>query len=325
MREKLSRRGFIKNSVFATGMAACGRVPASDAAEADKPAGAPAPKAGALLPTGKIGRLEITRLILGGNLLTRYNHNRDLRYILKLVRSYNTDGKIRETIELAEASGINTLSVNITPAVCKTLRDHRKNGGKMQWILYSTGDIEDAAVYGAHIQQMVDDGTEAIYIWGCHADKYIAQGKLGVIEKALNMVKAHGVPCGVGGHDLRVVQECEKEKLPVDFYIKTLHHHRYSTAPRPGEVKGCTSEVPGHWCSNPEETTAFMKAVGKPWIAFKVMAAGAIPPQDAFPYAFRNGADFILAGMFDFDVAENCKVVRETLAQVGQRARPWLA
>ena len=35
-----------------------------------------------------------------------------------------------------------------------------------------------------------------------------------------------------------------------------------------------------------------MKEVTKPWIAFKVLAAGAIPPQDGFRYAFANGAGF---------------------------------
>ena len=61
------------------------------------------------------------------------------------------------------------------------------------------------------------------------------------------------------------------------------------------------------WCNNPEETVAFMEKVEKPWIAFKVMAAGAIPPRMAFPYAYRNGADFIIAGMFDFQVETDVK------------------
>jgi hypothetical protein len=68
-----------------------------------------------------------------------------------------------------------------------------------------------------------------------------------------------------------------------------------------------------------------MKTVAKPWIAFKVMAAGAIPPKNAFPYAFNSGADFILAGMFDFDVAEDCDAARAAVAQVQNRARPWRA
>ncbi|MCX7424986.1 MAG: hypothetical protein NTW96_05080 [Planctomycetia bacterium] len=77
------------------------------------------------------------------------------------------------------------------------------------------------------------------------------------------------------------------------------------------------------WCADPEETAEFMKGVEKPWIAFKVMAAGAIPPQDAFRYVFENGADFSLAGMFDFEIAEDVRIASEILAGLPKRARPW--
>lgn len=325
MHKKLGRRGFVQHSVLAaTGITASAGLPASTSAAESKPA---APQAKPLLPTGKIGELQFTRLILGGNLLTRYNHARDLVYVNKLVRSYNTDAKVRETIELAEASGIDTLSVNVTPAVCKILNDHRKNGGKMQWILYSTKNIEDTTAYGDEIQRMVDDGTEAIYLWGVQCDRYLGEGKFDIIAKNLERIKQLGVPCGIGAHDLAVVQQCEKDKLPADFYIKTLHHHRYPSGPRTGEANRTTSEVPGYWCRNPEETIEFMKKVEKPWIAFKVMAAGAIPPRDAFPYAYSSGADFVLAGMFDFDVAEDCEIARAAVAkaQSQTRARAWRA
>ena len=35
------------------------------------------------------------------------------------------------------------------------------------------------------------------------------------------------------------------------------------------------------------------------------MAAGAIPPADAFKYVFTNGADHSLVGMFDFEIAQD--------------------
>ncbi len=322
MSDNVSRRSFLASSALATTAAALsGSAQGAD----EKPARPAVTKRD--VPMGKLGKLNVTRLILGGNLLTRYQHPRDLGYINKLVRSYNTDEKVRETIEIAEAAGINTLSVNVTPAVMKTLRDHRKAGGKIQTILYSTANLEDDQRYGDEVRQMVDFGSEAIYIWGVHGDKYAVGGKKGMdlLAKRIDEIKLHGVQCGMGGHDLRVVQEIEKAKLPVDFYIKTLHHHKYPTAPRAGEVKGIVSEVPGYWCSNPDETVACMKAVDKPWIAFKVMAAGAIPPRNAFQYAFENGADFVLAGMFDFDIEEDCKITCDTIAAVKTRNRAWRA
>jgi hypothetical protein len=320
----MNRREFIRNSMIASTALAAGATLTGRAVAEEKAAVQPAKKA-ALLPMGKIGKLNITRLILGGNLLTRYQHERDLKYIRKLVKSYNTDSKIRETIELAEASGINTLSVNITPSVCKTLIDHRKNGGKIQWILYATSNIEEFETYRKDLHQMATDGAEAIYIWGVHADKYTYEDKIGVLAKAVEEVKLLEVPCGMGAHDLRAVQAVEKAGLPVDFYIKTLHHHKYPSAPKPGEATRTVSELPGYWCKNPEETIEYMKTVTKPWIAFKVMAAGAIPPQDAFPYSFQNGADFVLAGMFDFDVEDDCKITREAVAKHQNRSRPWRA
>jgi NAD(P)H-dependent flavin oxidoreductase YrpB (nitropropane dioxygenase family) len=67
-----------------------------------------------------------------------------------------------------------------------------------------------------------------------------------------------------------------------------------------------------------------MKSINKPWIAFKVMAAGAISPRDGFTHAFSNGADFVLAGMFDWQIAEDVEIAKEVLAKV-QRPYSWRA
>jgi NAD(P)H-dependent flavin oxidoreductase YrpB (nitropropane dioxygenase family) len=67
-----------------------------------------------------------------------------------------------------------------------------------------------------------------------------------------------------------------------------------------------------------------MAKIDKPWFAYKVMAAGAIPPRKAFQYAFNAGADFVVAGIFDFQMEGDCEIAREALAKV-KRERPWRA
>ena len=68
-----------------------------------------------------------------------------------------------------------------------------------------------------------------------------------------------------------------------------------------------------------------MSGVKRPWIAYKVLAAGAIHPKSGFKHAFENGADFAAAGMFDFQVADDVAFANEVLAGELPRQREWLA
>jgi len=61
------------------------------------------------LPCGKVGKVPISRLVIGGNLIAGWAHSRDLAYASSLFRAYNTEAKIFETLELAQACGINTI------------------------------------------------------------------------------------------------------------------------------------------------------------------------------------------------------------------------
>ena len=319
MSSEMNRRTFVKGTLLSSAGLAL-----SLNAHGEEPA---KPAAPAALTKGKIGKLEVSRLILGGNLLTHYTHSRDLQYVYNLAAHYNTDEKIMETLAVAEAQGINTVSMHNPPHPVSVLRRYRKErGGKIQWIICPTAPPEpDMAKYREHVEALIKDGCEAIYLWGVHADSLVAQGKIDLIAKAVELPKEFGVPSGVGGHSLEVVKACEQHGVKADFYIKTFHHHSYQTAPKADQVKEPYNEFPGYWCASPQETAEVMKSVKKPWIAFKTMAAGAIPPKNAFRYAFKNGADFVLAGMFDYEIAEDTKIAKEIIAGISERARPWVA
>ena len=64
-------------------------------------------------PQGKIGDLNISHLILGGNLIAGIAHGRDFIYVSKLFRAYNSDERIYETLRFAENRGINTIILPI--------------------------------------------------------------------------------------------------------------------------------------------------------------------------------------------------------------------
>ncbi|MGC8739390.1 MAG: hypothetical protein ACP5UA_12210 [Candidatus Hydrogenedens sp.] len=275
-------------------------------------------------PSGNIRGLQISRLLLGGNLLTHFTHSRDLKYVYNLCAHYNTPEKIVETMQLAEKQGINTLVIHTVPEILKVLEEYRfKKGGKIQWIICPTAYPDaDFNLYKEQVKQLIDIGLDALYLWGVTADRLVREKKISVIKKAVELGKENALPSGIGAHDLEVIKVCEKEKIEPDFYIKTFHHHNYPTGPKKEQLVEPYAEIPGYWCKDPEETIQVMKDVEVPWIAFKVMSAGAIPPEDAFPYVFNNGADHILAGMFDFEIEQDAQIAKKAVETVN-RTRPW--
>ena len=284
------------------------------------------------LPCGKIGNVSVSRLMIGGNLIGGWAHSRDLMYASKLFTTYNTDAKVFETLEIAQACGINTIQID-PKAWGAVLKYNQQRTTKMQTMV-CISFYDDKTKMNDEIKLRVDQGATMLYSHGGVTDTHMMHGgKMDVIAQMVEMIKAQGVPAGVGGHSLRMPMECEDNKVNPDFYVKTFHIDRYWSATpkeRRKDYDWMEAQSADHdanndnmWCNNPEETAAFMERVEKPWVAFKVMAAGAIPPRTAFPHAYRNGADFIIAGMFDFQVESDTKLAIEALQNVSSRKRPW--
>jgi hypothetical protein len=274
------------------------------------------------MPTGRIGDQSFSRLILGGNLIGGWSHSRDLAYVSTLMRRYNTEAKIRETLELAELNGITAINTWVMQENSH-LFNHWKCGGKMKWFAQAR---LDAGGGFSQFQKAIDEGAAGIHITGDAAEGMLKEGTFEKVGGSVEFIKARKRAAGVAAHDLQVIVECEKAKLDVDFYQKTLHSHDYFTAPQPGE-KDALGLHDNSWCSDPQAVIEVMAKVRKPWIAFKILAAGAIAPRAAFPYAFNSGADFILVGMFDWQLEEDAKFARRVVAAVAspdsKRTRPW--
>ena len=320
MGQALNRRDFISHSILAT----VGATVASSAAEpsASPNAASPAPAATAM-PKGQIGKLSISRLISGGNLIGGWAHSRDLGYVGELMRTYNTDEKVMDTLALLERHGVNTI---ICDPAEKTFRIFGKywkeRGGKMQWIAEGHPRTDD---WKTNIQKSIDFGASAVYVQGVISDQWLHEDRLDFLGNCVALIKSQGLPGGIGAHELEVIVQSEKHKYGADFYVKTLHHGDYWSRQRSvSEPDVVNNKADNYWERDPEKTIAFMKGVEKPWIAFKTLAAGAIRPESGFPYAFKNGADFICVGMFDFQVERNVALVLNVLRKTTNRERAWI-
>ncbi len=284
------------------------------------------------VPKGRIGNVEISRLICGGNLIIGSAHDRDLLYMPALMRHYFTDQKIMETWELCEQCGVNTMigPVNSPYAfggedpTLRVLKQYRNEwGGKIQWIAQTYPKSDDLT---GSIQRAVDNGAVGAFIHGGIGDNWVRLGRIDLLGKAIEFAKKNGLIAGCACHSIEVPMALEKAGVEVDFYMKTLHNDNYWSAPPKSErPEQGLPRGDCMWCTQPERTVEFMKTVSKPWIAFKVLAAGAIHPSKGFRFAFENGADFINVGMFDFQVREDAILARDIVGEANRkgRARSW--
>lgn len=270
---------------------------------------------------GKIGDLEISRLICGGNLIAGFAHSRDLIYVSQLLKTYFTNEKIWETFRLCEATGINTAIIRTASDTIKVMNRYWKLGGNIQWLAQTYPKDDDVIT---NTQWAIDSGASAVYIQGNIADKWLNAGRLDLFEKWLSHFQGKGIPVGIGAHELAVVKAMEENGFPTEFYMKTLHPNNYwsyqADEPKPKVVK---NNRDNYWSRTPDETIAFMDKVDKPWIAFKILAAGALKPKEGFKYAFENGADFACVGMFDYQVVEDVNILTDTLGNLTGRKRKF--
>lgn len=277
------------------------------------------------LPTAMLGNMETSRIILGGNLLSGYAHSRDLIYVSSLVLHYNQKDRIFRTLMLAEQAGVNTLLSN--PVVMPLMEEYWKEGyGNIQFISdcagldYSGGTIKPLPFdeYMDIVKNAVDKGANACYIQGETADYYIGNDQADKIVKVMDYIRSQGLSVGIGAHKIETIKKCVKLGIEHDFWMKTLHTHDYWSAKHP-------TWHDNMYCFDPNETIAFMETLDKPWIAFKTLAAGALKPEEAFPYVFNKGADFLCVGMYDFQIIDDVNIALNALGNVSDRTRPWRA
>jgi len=283
------------------------------------------------LPKGKLGNHEISRLIMGANLIAGHAHARDLLYAKSLFKAYNTEKKIFETLMLCEQAGINSINCSFV-AMPAILKYKKATGSKIKLIIQIGINEQSEDIY-ENVDIAIDNGIDIIQLIGNWCDWLVRDNRLEVIDGMLNRIRSNGVTAGLCAHTIDSLIICEENGIVPDYYMKTMHHDKYWSAhPRenrkPFEVDGQLNNDhdlfhDNCFCPFPDRTVEFVSRVRVPVIGFKVLAAGAIPPEDGFKWAFENGADFICVGMFDFQVVNDVNICLDTLQNLRNRKREW--
>ena len=200
MKREMTRRSFVKETVLSSAGARAGARWAR--AEPAQPATSPAAPSPGGLPKGRIGKLE-SQPPDPGRQPAHPLHPQPRPEVRLCPR-----GPLQHRREDHGDAGPGRGRTASTPSPCTTRSipcrscgaTARSAGGKIQWIICPTAPVEpDMTKYREHVESLVKDGCEAIYLWGVHADSLVAQGKMDLVAKAVELPKEFGVPSGVGG------------------------------------------------------------------------------------------------------------------------------
>ena len=177
------------------------------------------------LPTGQIGTLRISRLIIGGNQFSGWSHSRDLKYLRGLFQAYATEYKIMETLEMCEESGVNAI---ITSASGYLNKYWKERGGRIQWIAQVHPKTTDLT---SNIKRAIDNGAVGAYVQGGIGDSFVKNGRVDLLGKAVEFIKDNGLIAGIGGHSVEVPMAVEKGPLWQRIIFTAIYNLSFSRIP----------------------------------------------------------------------------------------------
>ena len=270
-----------------------------------------------MLPTIKIGTLEVTRLIVGGNPFSGNSHvNAELS---EAMRDYFTTARIKETLHRCEEFGINTMQMRGDSHIMRIVREYRAEGGTMKWIAQTASEFLS---YEGNVRQIAAAGADAIYHHGTKTDSLFKEGKYEELRERLAVLRDTGLPVGLATHMPQVIEYAEEHNWDIDFYMGCVYNisrrDRVSSA-----ITGIANSDEPFFEEDIPVMYDRIRRTDKPCLAFKILGAtrrcqSQETVRAAFLEAFREikETDGVIVGMYPKDIDQvrlNCGYTEEAL------------
>ena len=272
------------------------------------------------LPTVRLGGVDVSRLIIGGNPFSGNSHysaacdNEMLDYF--------TTERIKATLFECERQGLTAMQSRGDRHILRMLREYRNEGGKLHWIAQIASELSDLK---ANIRQIAAAGAIATYHHGTRSDNLWHAGRIDEAQELLKVMRDSGVATGMGSHIPEVIEYAEEHEWDVDFYLCSVYN--LSKRHRESQLvagKRTTGEVFDD--GDRERMFRTIQSVSKPCLVIKILGAGrscATPEQTRATFtdtfARIKPTDAVVVGMFPKyrnQIEENARFVREVCAEL---------
>ena len=271
----------------------------------------------ALLPTLRLGKHEVTRLIIGANPFYGYSHFN--RLFSQHMVEWATTERVCQTLRQCQQQGINTWQFSHNPRSLADIRRHREEGGKLQWILLSSREMEENL---DKLGELAKLGPIGMVHHGGTAERRWRAGEQSKVREFLKRVRDAGVMVGLSLHNPSILEEVESENWDIDFYM-TAVYYLTRTQEQFEKVLGQRPLGEVYLPQDPPRMFRAIRQTRKTCLCYKVLAAGRLTdrPEEidqAFRTTFQNikPQDGMIIGMYPRyidQVADNAARVRRIL------------
>ena len=271
------------------------------------------PAAEVQVPRMRFGNVEIGRLVLGCNPFLGEGHFNPT--LAALMREYFTPDRVCSIMHQCNRFGIDAYNL---AGGSDTLQRFESEGGKMHLICQGgQSSLED------QMRRLAPFKPLAIYNMGETVDRAFQTDAMDTIKEWCKKARDMGVMVGVGTHKPEVIALVEEQNWDVDFYAGCVYNRTRTDGEWRELLKGELMEMSREMYlqSDPARMYKVMRQTRKPCFAFKVLAAGRIPPagvEQAFRTAFESikPIDGVFVGMFPKvrdEVREDAEIVHKIL------------
>ena len=228
-----------------------------------------------MLPTIKLGNTEVTRLIMGGNIISGNSHISP--EMDREMWEFYTMPRVQEYFETCEKNGINAVQLRADAHIARALTEHRLNGGKLHWIAQTASEY---ASLESNLHLMARVGPVAVYFHGSIVDNLYQNGNIDAIKQGLKTMRMLGVPVGLCTHIPEVLLRAEEEEWGADWYMASVYNIM-----KEGHISSAvTGKFSVDETFDEEDRTSMFDAirqVKKPCLAFKILGASRRCTTDA--------------------------------------------
>ena len=222
----------------------------------------------------RLGDLEVSRFILGGNPFSGFSHQTP-EVDVRMVR-YFTCERIKATFREAERLGVTTHIGRADHHIMRVLLEYWDEGGTIQWVAQTCPEVGTIA---RGVANALKGRAQACFIHGGLMDHLLAQGRAEEAREGINMIHDAGLPAGVAGHNPRVFAWAE-EHLDCDFYLCCY----YNPTSRDQQAEHVSGRAEWFRPEDRDLMCEVIQGLSKPAIHYKVLAAGRLEPAEAFAY-----------------------------------------